>query len=447
MIKMFKQFWNFISFLGIDKNSDLQLTKHKIQVFFNRSLLIGVLGIFATLGSAIPFIGNYAYLNLVSVTGIIVALIIHSKGKFEIAKRVAVYSTFCSGIILTAISGGDFLYHVGVISVLAFCWIIFDSRKELPELIFFIVITLYAFLVGELNLFDAEEFSQHVDTPVSRIANLFIPTILIIVFINFIRILNRNSEAQLNNLIKDKEALLNRLRNRTEQLRSERNQLEATILKRTAELQDQKEVLVEKNAEKEILLKEIHHRVKNNLQIIVSLLNLQSSKFDDEAVLKAIEETQNRIIAMSLVHQRMYQTSNFKSVQIHDYIDLLMENNKEMYQHESEKAHYKNDVAHDLSIEVEKAIPLGLVINEMINNSFKHAFIDTHPLELIIKINQIENGKIQFMYRDNGPGLPLHLGNDSTEKLGMHLIQALVEQIDGNLTHRNENGAVFEFEF
>ena len=224
--------------------------------------------------------------------------------------------------------------------------------------------------------------------------------------------------------------------------------LEETILERTSELRLQKEVLVEKNAEKEVLLKEVHHRVKNNLQIIVSLLNLQSTKFDDEAVLRAIEETQNRIIAMSLVHQRMYQTSNFVSVQMHDYINLLVENSKDLHFHDSEKVLYKNEVSPEIMVEVEKAIPLGLVINEMINNSLKHAFNSKEKsLELLIKIDISDNGKICFKYRDNGPGIPDSFDIETTDKLGIQLIHALVEQIDGDLNYRNDNGVVFEFEF
>lgn len=448
MFKSLIKFWNFISHLGLNKNSDNQYEEEKMKMFFNRSLIFGFVALIGTIGSSITFIGNYAFLNLIGVAGIIIALAIHSKGNYPLAKRIAIYPIFVVGVILTALCGGDFLYHTGVITVLAFAWIIFDPKKELPELLIFVAATFYAYIVGELNLFNAPDFSNHPDTQTARLANLFMYTGLTIIFLNFIRTLNNSSEKRLAKTLKEKEALLEEVLSQSQLLEKERSALEEIISERTAELIEQKEFLEEKNLEKEVLLKEIHHRVKNNLQIIVSLLNLQSSKFNDKAVLRAIDETQNRIITMSLVHQRMYQTSDFVAIEMKDYMDQLMENNFDLFAPQQSNFDHINSTKPDLKIDIETAIPLGLIINEMISNSFKHAFVETmETYEIKVDLQQVSDHNYILKYRDNGPGFPEDLNIETSSSLGLQLIVSLIEQINGNFKYYNEDGAVFEVTF
>lgn len=255
------------------------------------------------------------------------------------------------------------------------------------------------------------------------------------------RSLNSNHEKLLKQTIKEKEVL-------HKELIQERNALEEIVSERTEALQKQKKTLEIQNKEKEILLKEIHHRVKNNLQIIVSLLNLQASNFKDKKALKAIEETQNRIISMSLVHQRMYQTSNFESIQIHDYINLLIDNNRKVYGLNDNELLFNNNSPEDLAVNVEKAIPLGLIITEMITNSVKYATTDSAEIKTIsVSIKELDNDFLSIEYRDNGPGLPVDFDVKSTDTLGIQLINALTEQLDGKLTYQNGNGALFQFTF
>jgi len=403
----------------------------------------------AAIPSLIPFIGNYAFLNLISFSGVILALIIHSNGNFAIAKRVAIYSIFIAGGFITALSGGDFLYHIGVITGLVFSWVVFNNKNERPELLLFILFTIYVYVIGEYNLFNAPDFSQDPDIQIIRTSNLIGYTVILLIFVNFMRSLNKNYEKQLKQTIKEKEALVQTVLDNSKELKHERTVLEKVVLERTEELQEQKNFLEEQNKEKEILLKEIHHRVKNNLQIIVSLLNLQASNFKDKQVLKAIEETQNRIISMSLVHQRMYQTSNFINIEIHDYINLLMDNNKALYAlKDNNEFVFNNNTYSDLRVDVEKAIPLGLIINEMITNSIKYATSDsTGSTTIDISIEELENEYYSITYRDNGPGLSDEFTLDSSNTLGIQLISALIEQLDGELSYHNDNGAVFQFTF
>ena len=242
--------------------------------------------------------------------------------------------------------------------------------------------------------------------------------------------------------------LFQKVLNNSNKLKEERAHLEELVLERTEELNRQKEILKEQNKEKEILLKEIHHRVKNNLQIIVSLLNLQASNFKDQKVIKAIEETQNRIISMSLVHQRMYQTSNFITVGMHAYVNLLMDNNRVVFALRDEELIFNNNMPTNLGIHIDKAIPLGLIITEMITNSIKYAVSDSPEPKIInISIEELGNDFKSITYWDNGPGFPDDFDLDNSRTLGVQLIVALVEQLDGELSFSNNNGAVFQFSF
>ena len=234
---------------------------------------------------------------------------------------------------------------------------------------------------------------------------------------------------------------------KTKELEREQLELENIIQSRTTELLQQKTELIVQNGEKEVLLKEIHHRVKNNLQIIVSLLNLQAANFEDEKFLHSIQETQNRIIAMSLVHQRMYQTSDFVAIEFRDYISSLFENNKLFYNAKEYDVDFQNNTSPLLKIDIETSIPLGLIINELITNSFKHAFIQADQKhKLIIEITENSDNTYSFLYQDSGPGISEDVLTTS-KTMGLQLVEALVEQINGTLDIDSQDGLNVRFNF
>ena len=444
-MSLIRTFWNFISFLGITDSKNLDNDDRKLRIFFNRCSFFGIFSLIGTTLSIYPFIGSYSLLNLVGCVFIILALLVHAKGHFWLAKRIVIYSIFVIGFVLTSLSGGDFLYHTGVITVLAFAWVLFNPKREYLELIFCFILTVIGYSIGEFNLFDAPDFSKHPDVLVTRLVNLSGYTLVTVIFISFIRSLNLQFEERLSKALKDKEVLLSQVLMKSEELENERGILEETILKRTSEITLQNSVLEEKNLEQEVLLKEIHHRVKNNLQIIVSLLNLQASKFDDQKVISAMEETQNRIISMSLVHQKMYQTAEFVAIEFADYITLLFENNTAIFKSEDQKVLCTNSIPKEVHVQIETAIPLGLIINEMITNSFKHAFRNFEgPLEIRINLEHLEDNLYKLSYADNGSGFPEHFTPQNADSLGMQLIFALVDQIDGELRISNKDGALCE---
>jgi len=201
--------------------------------------------------------------------------------------------------------------------------------------------------------------------------------------------------------------------------------------------------------EKEVLLQEIHHRVKNNLQIISSLLNLQARHIQDQNFLDMFKESQNRVQSMSLVHERLYQSNDLAHINFHDYIANLAD---ALYQSHGID---NTDIALEINIKnlflnIEMAIPCGLLINELLSNALKHAFPHTFKGKPQIKIemNKNRDKTIDLIFSDNGIGIPEGFDIRKTESLGLELVTVLVEgQLEGNITLNREQGTHFHIHF
>ncbi len=190
--------------------------------------------------------------------------------------------------------------------------------------------------------------------------------------------------------------------------------------------------------EKEVLLKEVHHRVKNNLQVISSILNLQSSYVKDKNTLEILKESQNRIKSMSFIHESLYQTKNFSSIDFSDYILNLSKNLVHSYR-------VYNDLV-DLNLDFDKvylnldqAIPCGLIINELVSNALKYAFGEEEEGEIYISFREREE-EVIMKVEDTGIGLPEGFDYRNTDSLGLQLVVTLVEQLDGNIALRSKEG-------
>ncbi len=193
--------------------------------------------------------------------------------------------------------------------------------------------------------------------------------------------------------------------------------------------------------EKEILLKEIHHRVKNNLQIIASLLSLQSRYITDENVLNALKESQNRVKAMALVHERLYRSENLSDVALSDYLRFLIDNLFGFYGATPQKVRLTFD-AGDVKVDINKAIPIGLIINELVSNSLKHAFPEGKKGELTITLRQ-EESSLLIAVHDTGPGIPADFDWRNAKSLGLRLVISLVEQLQGTIELGRAGGTTF----
>lgn len=205
------------------------------------------------------------------------------------------------------------------------------------------------------------------------------------------------------------------------------------------------ELINQKNSEKDILLKEIHHRVKNNLQIVYSLLNMQARQVENKDTLKVITEGKTRIKSMSLIHQILYESDNLNEVDLHDYIYSLKDSIKDIYK-DKEKSIKVKVKTKDITLSLEKAIPLGLILNELLTNSYKYAFEGKETGEIRIVLKK-EADHFYFKYRDNGVGIS-NEDLSSYTSLGMRLISRLSEQLLAeNTVLKNNNGIFFSFYF
>jgi PAS domain S-box-containing protein len=202
--------------------------------------------------------------------------------------------------------------------------------------------------------------------------------------------------------------------------------------------------------EKEVLLKEVHHRVKNNLQVISSILNLQSAYVKDKNTLNIIKESQNRVKTMAFIHQSLYQTKDFSKINFSTYVENLSKNLVQSYRIDNKIITLLFNVEKEIFLELDFAIPCGLIINELMSNALKYAFTESLKEKGTIKIQIFKNEKqIYLSLEDNGIGLPTDFDLKNTKSLGLQLVTSLVGQLDANLTYKSEpnNGTIFKVNF
>lgn len=183
--------------------------------------------------------------------------------------------------------------------------------------------------------------------------------------------------------------------------------------------------------EKEILLKEIHHRVKNNLQVISSLLSLQGRQVVDPIAQQAIQEGKNRVKSMALIHQDLYQEENLVGVSAQNYIQKLTQSLVNSYQVSPDRIQVRTDIE-AIDLDVDTVIPLGLILNELISNALKYAFEEEQIGEIFVSLKQ-KDQNLELKVMDNGKGLPAAFSPDKTSGLGYRLIQAFTKKLKGQL--------------
>jgi two-component sensor histidine kinase len=192
--------------------------------------------------------------------------------------------------------------------------------------------------------------------------------------------------------------------------------------------------------EKEWLMKEIHHRVKNNLQIVSSLLNTQSSYLTNEEALTAIRDSQNRMQAISIVHQKLYQSENLSTINLENYIEELAHNIQNSF-HAADRVKFSFQLE-DIYLTTADTVPLGLILNEAITNCVKYAFAPGETGVISISMSETREGQYRLVIRDNGKGLPMHFDAGSCSSLGINLMVGLTEQLNGKFSIISDNGTV-----
>lgn len=197
--------------------------------------------------------------------------------------------------------------------------------------------------------------------------------------------------------------------------------------------------------EKEQLLKEVHHRVKNNLQIVSSLLNLQSENILDKKYLDLITDSRNRIISMALVHEMLYASKDLSKIEISEYIQRLCNNIHLSFSKPGSAIHFNFNIQQDLFFDVDHMISIGLILNETVSNSFKYAFPD-HAGQINIDLGYTEKG-YHLIIQDNGIGLSETFDLEKDAHLGMQLIAMLSKQMDGKLNITRKQGTAYTIIF
>jgi len=214
------------------------------------------------------------------------------------------------------------------------------------------------------------------------------------------------------------------------------------LLEEKEELLQSKDKLI---VEKEWLVKEVHHRVKNNLQMISTLLYSQASYLRDTMAIAAINESQQRIHAISLIHQKLYQSNNLQLVNMKSYVHELVDYLKESFDTTQEIEFCLEVDSFEMGLV--KAIPVGLILNEAITNSLKYAFSKDNRKIISIQLQRRAGRNILLQIKDNGKGLPFNFDPHQSDSLGINLMQGLSNQINAGFSMRSENGTVISLEF
>jgi PAS domain S-box-containing protein len=197
--------------------------------------------------------------------------------------------------------------------------------------------------------------------------------------------------------------------------------------------------------EKEILLQEIHHRVKNNMQIISSLLSIQTRYVDDEESINVLKESQNRVKSLAMIHEKLYKSKNFNKIYLIDYIESLVWDL--FYSYAIEKGRIKPILdIDDIKLNIETSVPCGLIITELVSNSLKYAFPDQSEGVLNVSL-KIKDDFYELCISDNGIGIPENIDFYNTDSLGLQLVNSLTDQIDGEIEFDRSNGSKFTITF
>ena len=198
-------------------------------------------------------------------------------------------------------------------------------------------------------------------------------------------------------------------------------------------------------AEKEVLLQEVHHRVKNNLQVIASLLRLQADAFDDAALAAALRESQHRVESMAIIHEQLYESRNLREVDLAKHATLLLSNLFQAYGVDSGRI--SSDMAMvPVVLGVDQAIPAGLILNELVSNALKHAFPRGLCGSIVVE-GGATGGRVLLAVRDDGVGIPEDFRPESSRSLGLRIVQILAHQLRGTFDFERSGGTTFRVSF
>ncbi|MCK9208474.1 MAG: sensor histidine kinase, partial [Salinivirgaceae bacterium] len=212
------------------------------------------------------------------------------------------------------------------------------------------------------------------------------------------------------------------------------------------ELNQKNHIIHQALLDKEVLIKEIHHRVKNNLQIISSIINLQSMRIRDKATQEIFEEMQRRILAISSIHQKLYQSDSVTSINMKDYLSEVVDSIHIAFNNPQLNVKYEIMIQ-QIVMDIDSAVSMGLMVNELATNAYKYAFKPEQNNQFLVKLENPEPEKYQLTVKDNGLGLPTDFSLTKANSLGLRMVSLLTRQLKGDIRFYNQDGAVFEVVF
>ena len=224
-----------------------------------------------------------------------------------------------------------------------------------------------------------------------------------------------------------------------------RHQLEEMVKERTTKLAETNEELQQEIAEKELLIKEIHHRVKSNMQLISSMLSIQESQIKDESARKVFRDGWSRIRFMVLVHEKLYQSDDFTRINFAEFTKSLLNELFGTYNADPDTINVKTDIK-NVCLDINLAIPCGLIINELVSNSLKYGFQEQQKGEIIIEFES-KNSIFELTVGDNGKGFPKYLDFRNAESLGLQLVRLLCKKINATIELDRSKGTLFKIVF
>ena len=231
------------------------------------------------------------------------------------------------------------------------------------------------------------------------------------------------------------------------QLQDTNNELEEKVEERTKALVESNKALTASLSEKEVLLREIYHRTKNNMQVICAMLALKAQLIDDEKLSTVLEETENRIMSMALIHENLYQSKSLSCINLGDFIKDISSHLKKVYASVDGRISIILDLV-EIPLNIDSAVPCGLVINELMTNAFKHAFPEGRSGSVSIEISKDKDETVKIRVSDNGIGMPEGFDLKKVNSYGLQIASSIVEkQLHGNIEIVGSTGTVYEITF
>jgi PAS domain S-box-containing protein len=219
-----------------------------------------------------------------------------------------------------------------------------------------------------------------------------------------------------------------------------------SVLRDITERKQIEETLRKSLKEKEVLIRELHHRVKNNMQVMLSLLRLQTRKIEDKKMVEILRVWQNRLRSIALVHEKLYESENLARIEFGSYIQRLAVSLFHAFNVKESSVLLEMNIE-SISLDISTAIPLGLIINELVSNSLKHAFPEGRKGKIRLDFHKKNKNSYSLIIKDNGIGLPKNIKFQNPQTLGFQLINDLIDQIDGSVEVSRRGGTTFKIIF